>query len=279
MKKNSLLLAVILIQLNLAIAQNSSVGLSIGYGLPLGSQLMYTNYTSTSTSTSSTVQENGVYGTYGTGFVAAGSYEYFFNKVVGIDATIQYLASNKYEGSYYSVYNSTQGTNRKNVSYSRGFFFNPSVILTTDKKGIKPYLKAGFSVGHIVVFEDIESFPPPNSSNLTTSMLKRELVGGVPFGITGAIGFDIPIADKFNFFTELNFLSMSYFPTRFEYTAYTAAGVNMIDKLPENVRKGVFKKEITSTGSPSDPNEKISQSLPMGSIRLSLGVKMKLGNN
>lgn len=233
-----------------------------GYGFPSGSQLLGVNSTSTSTSTSYTSNQEGVYGSLGSGFTFHSSYLHMYSKNIGLDIGLQYMWGKKYEST-----NSASGPDGmytgKSKIYSRGLLFGPSLIMVIGEHKVKPYVQIGITAGSINVHGE-DGYP-----NYKTT---TEYYGGISFGFKGGFGIDAPLSENTKFFTECVFTSMSYYPKKGTITYSSGAPQQKIE----------FEKEVTYSASYSNPNpasntqKELRSSMPFGSIALNIGLKLNL---
>jgi hypothetical protein len=234
----------------------------VGYGFPSGSQLLGVNSTSTSTNTSYTSKQEGIYGSLGSGFTFNSSYLHMYSKNIGLDLGLQYVWGKKYEST-----SSSSGQNNtyteKNKIYSRGLLFGPSLIVMMGENKVRPYVQIGITAGSIKVHGE-DSY-----SNFKTT---TEYYGGISIGFKGGFGIDAPISENAKFFTECVFTSMSYYPKK--------GTITYSDGSPQ--QKVEFEKDITYNVSNSNPNpapntqKELRSSLPFGSIALNIGLKLQL---
>ncbi|MBK5277425.1 MAG: hypothetical protein JJE09_01040 [Bacteroidia bacterium] len=232
-----------------------------GYGFPSASQMLGANSTYTSSTMSSTSREEGVYGSLGSGFTFNSSYVHMYSKNIGLDVSLQYLWGKKYESTSTSSFEGTTNTYKSKIS-SRGLLFGPSLIAMIGEGKVKPYVQVGLTLGNVKVSGEA------GSANFKST---TEYRGGLSIGFKGGFGIDVPIGEKTNFFTELVFTSMSYYPK--EGTATYSNGSSQ--------QKIAFAREVTSTynfSSPSNPDssKELRMSMPFGSIALNVGLKLLL---
>lgn len=234
----------------------------IGYGFPSGTQMLDVSSTSTSTNTSYTSKQEGVYGSLGSGFTFSSSYLHMYSKNIGLDLGLQYLWGKKYESTNSSSGSYGTFTDKSKIN-SQGLLFGPSLVMAIGEKKVRPYVQIGITAGSFKVHSE-ESYP---NSKTTT-----EYYGGITIGFKGGFGIDAPISENANFFSECVFTSMSYYPKK-ATTTYSNGSPQ------QNVE---FEKELTYNSSYSNSNpapntyKELRSSIPFGSLALNIGLKLKL---
>ena len=259
--------------------KRSSMGFSVGYGFPSGSQQIAESFSSTSMATSSSYTRKGIYGSYGAGVHFDASYARMFSKNVGLDVTLSYLIGKTYTGVSSVTSGSGNFSSDETNSFSRAFLFSPSLILQTGEGRMRPYVKAGFILGSIkVTNEEKTSLTIPTGK--FSSIRKNEFTGNLSFGLRAGAGVEFNIDKRMNFFTEVTFASMSYFPTNGTITEYSINGDDKLSTLPVSTKSSHFTREISTSVAtapdPSKPSENIQFSFPMGSVGVSVGVRIRL---
>lgn len=234
----------------------------LGYGFPSGSQLLGVNSTSTSSNTSYTYKQEGIYGSLGSGFSFNSSYLHMYSKNIGLDLNLQYLWGKKYESSESS--SGMFGTySYESKIYSRGFLFGPSLVVMIGENKVKPYVQVGVTAG------SIKTYGEEGDTNYKRS---TEYFGGLSFGFKGGFGIDAPISENAKFFTEVVFTSMSYYPKKGTITYSNGTPQEKVE----------FVKDMSYNISNSNPNpaansrKELRSSLPFGSMALNIGFKLQL---
>jgi opacity protein-like surface antigen len=236
--------------------------LGVGYGFPSASQMLGVNSTYTSSTTSSTSKEEGVYGTLGSGFTFNSSYVHMYSKNIGLDINLQYLWGKKYESTTTSSYEGISSVTYESKVYSRGIIFGPSLIAMVGEGKVKPYIQVGIAMGKMKVTSEMSA---------TNFNVKSEYQGGLSIGFKGGFGIDAPISENAKFFSEFIFLGMSYYPK--EETTTSSNGPSQ--------PKTEFEREVTSTYSfsnptNSNPTKALRESMPFGSVSINVGLKLLL---
>jgi hypothetical protein len=244
MKKSMFSITLLFLASTLLFAQESYFKFSMGYGLPAGTQMLAEKSTFTSTYSSSSGTEKGVYGSYGSGLAFNASFGRMFSKNIGLDFNLQYLPGKKYDGSYsYTAHNydgSIASTSSETSTYARALLFSPALVVAGAEGKVKPYAKIGFVVGTAKIVSESKYASTTTGSPSTVNQTKGELTGGLSVGVRGGGGLDFGISKKVNFFTEVIFTSMSYYPKNGEVTENKINGVNQ-----PPTPKVTFTKETT----------------------------------
>lgn len=275
MNNSKLLIAILVLIPGLIHGQNSYLRFSVGYGFPAASQALSSNSTFNSTNTDYTSIEQGIYGTLGSGLVFNAAYGHLYSRNLGLDVALQYLSGRTYESSSTSSGVNSNSTLNTTISAS-GYTFRPSLVMTTGEGKVKPYLKAGLTIGMIQATSDSRySYTFTGTQN--NQEAHTEITGGLSFGYHGALGFDFGLSEKVNFFTEVMLTSLSYYPDQREVTSVKLNGVEQ----PSQHSKTIYKESITRSSSsplpaPGSTTESLQVSIPLSSISINAGIRIKL---
>jgi hypothetical protein len=265
MKKISVLICCVSIVSMGAFAQGSYVRFNVGYGMPLGSQQVGSDQTYNSNTEEET--EKGIYGSYGSGLYIQAAYGVSLKGIVGLDFEVGYLAGKKYESKLTTIGFDVNGTM---VTKANGFSFAPSITFTAQDGNIIPYSRVGPVIGlyKIISETDLDIF----GSDLA---YEEEYTGGLAFGFKGSVGVIFNPASKWQFFSEINFITMSYSPKKGEVKKFTIDGESMLDDFSSEERNFKFKDSITTDGE-QESNDRVKESLPFGSISIQAGIRFKI---
>jgi hypothetical protein len=242
---------------------------SIGYNLPINSQLIGTESTVRSDPDQGFVAKaEGIYGSYGSGLSFQGAVGGSISDILGYDVEIGFLVGKKY-----TVRSSSESINdeyEESKSYSRSFQFAPAVVLTSGSGTIQPYTRVGPVLGFTTLRDERSEYDSYFDEEVVT---EYKYTGGISIGFKGVVGANFNTDKNLQFFAELSFISMSYAPKEGELTKYTVDGEDALSSIDKEDRKIKFKKEISSN---DDGNVDIQQKYSMGSIGLQVGVKYVL---
>jgi hypothetical protein len=124
--------------------------------------------------------------------------------------------------------------------------------------------------------EDVNINPNP-TDHITTFKQNFEYQGGIPFGFSAALGFQVKLTDKIRFFTELEFTQLTYNPKKKVMTLWvnndgTTVDLGTLDKIQVETE---YKKEYTIKDGQTDtnaPNPQPILRMPFSSIGLGIGL-------
>lgn len=265
---------------SLTFAQQSSIQLSVGYGLPMNGDLIFQNVDRVSYIDGSSQQRNyGTYGSYGAGFNLGLSYGRRLGSNLGVELGLQYLFGRSYEATSVAQDYNTKQTDKISSSMS-GFFISPVLVVEANAgKKVTPYGKIGFTVAFASINEESESsFNDAAAVGISTS--EYRYTGGPSFGIRSGVGITVATQESVKWFFELLYTGMNYWPDEGELTSLVVNNQNAIDQVPVGSRKTVFTDDYTVT-SPPTGNAEALQSLavafPMSSLQLNMGIRFLIG--
>jgi hypothetical protein len=124
--------------------------------------------------------------------------------------------------------------------------------------------------------EDVNINPNP-TDHITNFKQDFEYKGGIPFGFSAALGFQIKVTDKIRFFTELEFTQLTYNPKKKVMTLWvnndgTTVDLGTLDKIQVETE---YKKNYTILDGQTDTNAPQPQPtlrMPFSSIGLGIGL-------
>lgn len=261
-----------------------------GYAVPIASDqigekyLTVSTYDGANTTTYDDTKEV-VKGSYGAGvnFNVGGGY--MFNEFLGVELNFQYTQSKKYEtGDVYRYESPTYTQNDKIIAenFSKAFYINPSFIITPGAGTKVPYGRFGIVAaaptikGEETTTQTNSYYPPSTGSR------KWEYTGGISFGFQGAVGMNWMISDKIDLFTEVNFVSMTYYADQRELTEDIDNGYDNLPDMPEYYKKTIFKDKIDVEGEPSDvskPREELRDGAAFSSVSFQIGISFLLNGH
>ncbi len=286
MKKIFTLLAATII-LGTSYGQGLYVKIGGGYALPMGSQSLMepTNITQvTGNTTVVTTTTSVVKGSYGAGIVINGAVGYKFSPFIGIDLNLFYQLGKEYEGTTTTQAGITTGT-LVQTKKSSGFFVAPTVMFMAGTEKVRPYALVGVITGKINL-EDESNVHIDNRDIPLDYTLVEETKGDLAFGFRGGVGVDINLSSNLSLYAEGIFNSISYYPKESEYTKATMDGDDFLADFSEREKKTVYVDEITvttvdgeSTANPNEPGQRLRAPLPLSSLSVSIGLKIKLGSD
>jgi hypothetical protein len=124
--------------------------------------------------------------------------------------------------------------------------------------------------------DDVNVNPNP-TDHITTFKQNFEYQGGIPFGFSAALGFQIKLTDKIRFFTEVEFTQLTYNPKKKVMTLWvnsdgTTVDLSTLDKIQVETE---YKKNYTILDGQTDTNAPQPQPtlrMPFSSIGLGIGL-------
>jgi hypothetical protein len=259
-----------------------------GYAVPMGSQSLMepANITQVvGNSTVVTTKTSVVKGSYGAGIVINGAVGYKFSPFIGIDLNFFYQLGKEYEGTSTTQAGTVVGT-AVQAKKSTGFFVAPTMMFMAGTENVRPYALAGVITGKVNLRDESNIHVDNLRDDPLDYTLVEETKGDLAFGFRGGIGVDINISPTLSFFAEGIFNAISYYPKESEYTEATMDGDDVLSDFSVREKKTVYVDEITvvtvdgeSTANPDEPGEALRSPLPLSSLSLSIGLKIKLGSD
>jgi hypothetical protein len=128
--------------------------------------------------------------------------------------------------------------------------------------------------------EDVNINPNP-TDHITKNKQDFEYKGGIPFGFSAALGFQVKLTDKIRFFAEAEYTYLTYNPKKKVMTQWinndgTAVDLSLQDKIQvetEYMKNYTVKDGQTNTNA---PNPQPTLHMPFSSIGLGLGLIYRL---
>ena len=207
---------------------------------------------------------------FGTGgkFGIAGGY--MFTGHVGAELGLSYFSGGKITSKWNLSGLSDFMTEEKKASM---LFIIPSLVVSSDMRGISPYTRAGILVG---LMPKIASKFTINDA-VNTIILKDELTGGVALGFSAAAGITYPLNGQVLVFAEIAYNGLTYKPTQREITKITANGTEQV--ITDNYTSAVQPIEdnlpIEYGGQAFDAEKQLTHSYPFGSLGINAGVQYR----
>jgi hypothetical protein len=276
-----------------ALAQSIYFRAGGGYGLPvaaaiLGEKTQYTSsYDGLNTTNSSSTKV--VAGSYGAGANFNFAVGYKFNENFIFELNTYYLISNKYKTFNNSTNHNTSDPlfpstyyDNDNISRSaKGLFFNPSFIFSAGFGKAAPYGRFGIIAGSPKVTEKESIFY--NGDGIDSTERTSVYSKGIAIGFQGAIGMNWKLSEKFDIYTELNFISMTYYPEEKNITKdINGDGFSVTDILPGmymSQKQTLFKKKFDPSTVNTDsakPQVLNRIATPLSSVSLQIGIRYNL---
>ena len=130
-------------------------------------------------------------------------------------------------------------------------------------------------------YADDPNANPNPTDHITKSKQDFEYQGGVPFGFSAALGFQVKLTDKIRFFTEVEYAYLTYNPKKKVMTQWinndgTAVDLSLQDKIQvetEYMKNYTIKDGQTNNNAPQ-PQPTLH--MPFSSIGLGIGLIYRL---
>lgn len=261
---------VLLCLINLVHAQSSYLRFSTGYGLPYGQQKVGEDYTYESFSNKEI--RKSVFGSLGEGLYISAGYGQQIKGPYGWDIEASYMASFESE-----LQIDDQGYQTGTLDYdATGFVITPSITLSaTSLKKVSPYARLGPTVGFYTI-EYTESFLLMESNHYSYA---EKYSGGVSIGLRGTVGFIVNNTKRMQFFTEMNFATQNYSPTKGEITRYSDDWGNQLPTLSSEEKNFKFERTVTQRDSDPANYTRTKVLFPLSSLALMVGVRYSFKSN
>jgi hypothetical protein len=264
-----------------------------GYGVPIatesiGEKLTRTDiYTSTGTTYNSSLK--GIKSSYGSGFDVNFAFGYKLNQNFIIDLNFQYLLGRKYEtGNTYSYnggVNNSYVDNDVTTTSAKGLLINPSVIFSAGFGKAAPYARFGIITGSPTVTKLRESYY--NGDGVDSTITRGKYTKGLALGFQGAVGMNWKLSEKFDLFTEVDFVGMTYYPGEYNVTkSIRGSGNSKVDIIADNMpnmtvsqKSIVYEKQYDPSKANADqtkPTTALRESKPFSSLSFQVGVRFDL---
>ncbi|MBL7872550.1 MAG: outer membrane beta-barrel protein [Cyclobacteriaceae bacterium] len=259
MKKIIVTLFLSTLLINFSFGQGAYFRAGGGYGFPMASQVIGTNYLRTQPANGSdTYSEESVKASYGAGMNISLGGGYMFNENIGFDLGIVYQKSKKNETSDINL-EIGFGKEEDIITYqSTALFINPAFFITSAKGSKTPYGKFGILAGSPKI-KTVESYYYDLDGTYTQHN-EWETRKGIALGLQGTVGVNWMLTDKLDLFTEISFLSMSFYAKERELTVITYNGVDAMPNQQPYQKLTEFKKKL-------DPNAAFDANKPWQALQ------------
>jgi hypothetical protein len=237
--------------------------INVGYGLSAVPQLLDNN----SNVINGDFLSEGVYGTFGRGFLTNVRFGYALGNHVAFDAGLSYLIG--------QAVTSKSISQNSNTERSRNAFIlnaNPALILMHQHNNLGIYARSGMMLGlsENLTYEEKRIYT--NFNGIASSETRTvKYFGGISWGFSSALGLTYKINPNVSIVSELNLITQNWAPRKSIVTEYTVDGIDKLYTLPN--------KEITYYGSGSNNSSSFSNYknyLPLSSISFNAGIRFEL---
>ncbi len=227
MKQRKLLVAAALLTTVTASAQ-LSVGVKVGYAMPVGAELG-TRVDGNTTTT--------IYGSYGAGIPASLELGYMFNENFGVQLDATYLMGTKVTTNE----DVTSGSESKTTSVTSQFRLSPQFVVKAPF-GIYSRFGAALPIaGHTTA-----TFTDANGGGVGVAV-ESEVVakGKMSVGFIGAFGYEQKLGDKLAIFGEVEYLGLNIKRASTEITSYKVGGTEIVGTLPSALVNTEYEDQTT----------------------------------
>jgi hypothetical protein len=222
---------------------------------------------------------------YGAGANFSFAIGYKFNENFILDLNMQYLVGKKFETRYYDYedYFDIISSEEENItSYSRVFFFNPGIIFSAGFGKRTPYARIGIIAASPKVTEN-EYYHAYDYDGITDEYeedITWEYGGGLAIGFQTAVGINWKLTDKLDIYSEIDFVSMTYYAKEGNMTKYIQDGIDILDQRSVYNTKTLYKKEYDNSVpfDPANPRVMTSESRAFSFLSAQLGIRLNIWN-
>jgi len=277
--KKLILLMLLVIAGKAVLAQGIYFKAGGGYAIPVAGQVIGEMETesddfNTGDYKHNTESVNASFGA-GTNFLVGGGF--MFSEFIGAELNVQYTMGKKFETGYKYryIYSSTTDYRDEEVmeSFSNTIFINPSIVVTPGAGTKVPYGRFGIVAASTNLKTERSVYS--EGDGIYQESEKWEYTGGMGFGFQGAVGMNWMIHDKIDIFTEVNFVSMTYYAQEGKMVERKQNGVNTLPDVMTYYKEVEFKKELDLTDGQIDydkPRQALRESAAFSSLSFQVGI-------
>jgi hypothetical protein len=216
----------------------------------------------------------------GTNFLVGGGF--MFSENIGVELNVQYTMSKKYETGDVGTYTYDNGTYTDRAltqSFANTLYINPAIVITPGAGSKAPYGRFGVIIGSPKLKTEEEYYY--DGDGVYTGSEKWEYSGNAAVGFQGAVGMNWMLTENIDLFTEVNFVSMTYYPGTGTMTESISNGNDNLPSAPVYYKKIEFKKSIdpNKPQDPDQPREMLRQSTAFSSLGIQVGITYSLSGH
>lgn len=283
MKRTFILIFLISISSGVLFSQGIYFRAGGGYAFPIATSSLGEINLQKETTDGTKTSTRGVTGSLGSGINFNLAFGYKFNDNFSFELNSQYLNGKKYESSDKYIYSNgsfTYGATDVSTTSAKALFINPSFIFTGGFGKAAPYGRFGIIIGSPKISGD-ETFYY-NGDGTDSTQRKWELSKGISFGFQGAVGMNWKLSEKLDFYTEVNYISMSYYPGEYNLVMDKdlQTGYDNMGSRTAAQKRTVFKRQFDPgvNNDETKPHTALRESAPLSSISLQAGLRIALWN-
>lgn len=259
-------------------ASGGYVRVGVGYAFPHAGNTVSTLYDpfAADFNLNGNITQGAGYTTYdlekvsiGSGLKAMVAGGYWFNKNIGIELGVNIgVAPKKFE----SVISALSFGNSEVINYAKTpIYIMPALMLRAEVSKIYIYNRLGIAVN--VAGKGITESTVTAGSSIQVANMEYTFRTGI--GFQGALGVQIPVADKVSIFAEANGLFINQYLKEAELVERTDNGADVLSKYPTAAKQFEFELDYNQTLSairPYEPTKAPSMAVPFSNIGLSAGI-------
>lgn len=236
------------------------------------------------TLTDSTIEIETKYFSPGSGAFTHLGIGYQINDVfrLGLDVGYQFYSTSTVRSLYSTRIDTVDFTfESSRTLISNSFLITPEITFMLPIEYItRPYLRFGFPL-ILGVIQEKNSVVLPNSGNFFDVIESQtNYTGRLSLGISGAVGVEWSLDDKFFIFTEIRALGANFSPRRSELVFYEVNGNGELNQFSRFERETMYDRNIRITDQDeiiaNEPSRALPFSLPFNHIGISIGLTIQL---
>jgi hypothetical protein len=282
MKKVLTFLAFIFLFSSVTFTQGIYLRAGGGYGFPIGTTSIGEKYLRTeihTTTTTNTYSTTDVIASYGAGADFNFALGYKFNENFIFDLGFQYLLGKKYETYNKYIYTNGGTTTVDNniaTSFTRAFLINPSIIFSAGFGKRAPYARFGIIAGSPTLTREQSSFD--NGDGITSNNQIWKYKKGIALGYQAAVGINWKLCEKMDLFTEVDFVSLTYYAKEGNLINSTHNGTDNLSQLSVRQKQIIYEKQFDPNTSydATKPMVSLKEATPLSSLSLQVGIRFAL---
>lgn len=268
--------SLLIFSVSAAKSQGLYAGLGVGYGMPACGVVIGLN--STSNNPAGTFSDENVKGSFGKGLNFGGYFGYMVSENVGFELGVNYLMGSKYTFTNNDV-NGNSTTDRSDDVKANSLRLNPALRIAVGDGKVRPYLRAGLSIGVMNKMTDDYSRTHTDPGGTDITLSTTEYTGGTSIGFTSALGIAFSLSDKMSLFGELTNYYSTWGATTGKITKFTFNGSDQLSTMTTDQKEFEYVDKVDQSMNTSDsqPTKELKTFAPMSSFGISVGLHFSFG--
>ncbi|HIP36928.1 MAG TPA: hypothetical protein EYG85_08740 [Crocinitomix sp.] len=253
-----------------AMAQGMYASFNLGYAGGTSSELLGTDFNLKS---ATSFEENGIYGTHGSGIPIGLNFGYMFTQHVGFE-----LGFNYFMGSEVTIDVTKTFFGDDVTTTSKGYQIRvlPQLIISTGSEdALNFYSKFGLvmPVAGETTFKQEGVFF--NGLGTSTILVEGNSTGSFSLGYTGALGTTFNLSESLSLFGELQLINLRIKPATQTITKYMIAGNDVLSTFDTDQLETEYVSTINQDSNVDNttPKKVIGTSTNYNSLGLNIGVR------